>query len=648
MTKKKLVNGEYMTKPEINVERGDTTFTYGDRKYVLAGPESYVKYTNTKTVDEPNVGGSGQDGTRTVTTTRYTSNPKEVQKGRNAFFAPGEYTSWIQRMLNSIFKNEKGGTMKYLQAYAGGGEMQQLLAQLMKLAQAAAKEIEQGQVGEASQKLLAAKEQLGESWNQIIQQVPQLEELVSAIEENTPVMEEGGAVEYLNSLKCGGKPKKIKKAEAGCPCKKMKKLMREGGKIVEVVVDCNGNIISAKKGCKVQKGEGGIPNGFDSTHDSDWLMKQKAGANPGQKTAADDQYYKINNKTYKRSALADAAGNYFWGEGVEVDPTSLSLGDNYFNDRTFADDNAFRNSQFFKADAFKTGADIPFTQQYIGKDGNLYTSTAVKMNDGNWTWNKGVLARPSELTNEDYAKGFDPATGKYATLQDAFDNGIKITADNASKYSDEKLSNYNQVNTMWGGRVKGTTGNSILGTEASKVTAADAIDQLGGYSNAMKMNNNLYRAAKAQAKADYKLATTGLYGLSKEYRTSNWEEKDQDGNVTKTLGVAGRDTVRAWRRAAREEAKAGRDNAISGARKAAIANRQYLINEHNSRISGPDNIVVPAAVPVKNPNMTTVTTSTTSTPKKDEQKTFAPAAASCGKKLKKVSKHANGGWLNKF
>jgi hypothetical protein len=56
-------------------------------------------------------------------------------------------------------------------------------------------------------------------------------------------------------FKCGGKTKKkVKKGAKGCvPCKK---LMRVGGKLINVLTDCEGNIIS-----KHQTGGYLIPKG---------------------------------------------------------------------------------------------------------------------------------------------------------------------------------------------------------------------------------------------------------------------------------------------------------------------------------------------------------------------------------------------------
>ena len=63
-------------------------------------------------------------------------------------------------------------------------------------------------------------------------------------------------------FKCGGKTKKkVKKGAKGCvPCKK---LLKVGGKLINVWTDCEGRIIHKNaKGGWIVKAEGGIPGGF--------------------------------------------------------------------------------------------------------------------------------------------------------------------------------------------------------------------------------------------------------------------------------------------------------------------------------------------------------------------------------------------------
>jgi hypothetical protein len=60
-------------------------------------------------------------------------------------------------------------------------------------------------------------------------------------------------------FKCGGKTKKkVKKGAKGCvPCKK---LMKVGGRLINVLTDCEGNIISKHQagGWLIPKGEEGL------------------------------------------------------------------------------------------------------------------------------------------------------------------------------------------------------------------------------------------------------------------------------------------------------------------------------------------------------------------------------------------------------
>jgi len=103
----------------------------------------------------------------------------------------------------------------------------------------------------------------------------------------------GGAVEYLDSLKCGGRVKKAKKKEEGgemtksriktsrlakgakapCPCS----LKRIGGTIVEV--DCEGNVVSSKFG----KG-GRIFSNAQLTHSTEIKTELQTDSSPQQNT----------------------------------------------------------------------------------------------------------------------------------------------------------------------------------------------------------------------------------------------------------------------------------------------------------------------------------------------------------------------------
>jgi hypothetical protein len=62
--------------------------------------------------------------------------------------------------------------------------------------------------------------------------------------------------------------------------------MRVGGKVVEVTVDCNGNIVKAAQGTKVRKGEVGINQLMFNSNNRNALTNKQTGMRTG-----DYRYY---------------------------------------------------------------------------------------------------------------------------------------------------------------------------------------------------------------------------------------------------------------------------------------------------------------------------------------------------------------------
>jgi hypothetical protein len=126
-------------------------------------------------------------------------------------------------------KFENGGTAQHLEA-----RKQKRMQELLLIINGAAKELSTKQPGDNVTYLAQ------------VMQDPQEVELIDAIISEFPdVQTIIDQVSQLSSqmFKCGGKAKKkVKKGAKGCvPCKK---LMRVGGKLINVWSDCEGNIIS--------------------------------------------------------------------------------------------------------------------------------------------------------------------------------------------------------------------------------------------------------------------------------------------------------------------------------------------------------------------------------------------------------------------
>jgi thiamine pyrophosphate-dependent acetolactate synthase large subunit-like protein len=119
--------------------------------------------------------------------------------------------------------------------------MDKVVNQIMSVIQSAAKELQSGKPGNAVKQLAAIlqDEQGSQRLNQIAESSKEARQIIEAVQE---LMQSSNP---MTALKCGGKMKKKKvvKASKGCKCETYKKLMREGGVLTEVEVDCNGNII---------------------------------------------------------------------------------------------------------------------------------------------------------------------------------------------------------------------------------------------------------------------------------------------------------------------------------------------------------------------------------------------------------------------
>ena len=160
--------------------------------------------------------------------------------------------------------------MKWLNKFENGGQVENTLRKVMSSLTSLIKRSQKNDP-EAKKQIQAilddpnAQQMLA----MIEQQSPELIEALHAEVQDVQMAQTGGAVEYLDSLKCGGRVKKAKKKEEGgemtknriktnrlakgakapCPCS----LKRIGGTIIEV--DCEGNVISSKfgKGGRIPK-----------------------------------------------------------------------------------------------------------------------------------------------------------------------------------------------------------------------------------------------------------------------------------------------------------------------------------------------------------------------------------------------------------
>jgi hypothetical protein len=133
----------------------------------------------------------------------------------------------------------------------------------------------------------------------IKQEYPQIEGVLNTVEQ------------MVGAYKCGGKAKKkVKKGAKGCvPCKK---LMRVGGKLVNVLTDCEDNIISKHQagGWLIPKGQVGLTAQFVQEP----YRKAKASTDAGN---ANDVHYYLgdDNKIYTQTYTTGTG----WGAGKLAD-----------------------------------------------------------------------------------------------------------------------------------------------------------------------------------------------------------------------------------------------------------------------------------------------------------------------------------------
>jgi hypothetical protein len=144
------------------------------------------------------------------------------------------------------------------------------------------------------------------------QEYPQVENVLNIVER------------MIGAYKCGGKTKKkVKKGAKGCvPCKK---LMRVGGKLVNVWSDCEGNIISKHQagGRFIPKAEKGFTDEqlamLNTDHNLDWALKQNASTSMKQGIQGTKYYLGADGKTlYSTTSVKGADGNYYWDEGQSL------------------------------------------------------------------------------------------------------------------------------------------------------------------------------------------------------------------------------------------------------------------------------------------------------------------------------------------
>ena len=379
MTKRRQTSdGRVMTQPELQVVEGslspDTVFTVtgpglwgntSEYDVVLNGPNSY--YTYYKQIPEEmedgqiGFGSKKQKGNDPARIARYRSYVKEGEKAQDYTSLWDDFLKWVG------LKRQQGG---WLNKFQNGGvtstqqpSQEQVMKELLNIVQQAATELQSNKPGQGVQTLaqIANDPQGSQLLDALVQQVPEAGQIVEAV------------MKMVGAYKCGGKTKKkVKKGAKGCvPCKK---LMRVGGKLVNVWSDCEGNIISKHQigGYLIPKGQVGLTAQFVQEP----YRKAKASTDAG--NANDVHYYlgddnKIYTQTYTTGTgwgagkLADM--NNFKNWATTANTSGQILGKNFFV-------NGF-NFDYNTNMGIMSEADA----QAAGIDGSKY-ATAGKVVDG--------------------------------------------------------------------------------------------------------------------------------------------------------------------------------------------------------------------------------------------------------------------------
>lgn len=426
-----------------------------------------------------------------------------------------------------VFKQVKknGG---WLQAYKKGGvtQEQEQMQQLLALVDAAYGELQQQKPGRSLQYLLQLmQDPQGAQMLEVLKtQVPEVQDVLDLIEQEslTSALKKGGCVKAKAS-------KKVKKGAKGCvPCKR---LMRVGGKLINVWSDCEGNIISKHQvgGRFIPKGEGGLTAEqqamLNSSHNAEWAARQAASTST--KTKKEGTYYYIgtDGKVYSTTAGKNMNG-YFWQAGQALSDAELQAAKIVKDGNGYKQGNVALTNLQGLGNAYNEEATAAGPIQYT--DGtNWYTAHAVRGADGQYHWGEGVAANINDFGDDDMRTGLTRADLDAGTItrDQATAAGIDI-----SKFQKAPISK------------RGVTidgGNTLLGTIG--VLDADKYLEVKGARGVYQNERNLYRDALRDLRSDKRFGYKNAWesrqdkGADGKLNTAN-DKKNKD--VTKQFDAA--------------------------------------------------------------------------------------------------------------
>lgn len=240
----------------------------------------------------------------------YPGSPTNTWKSSTKSFTDEEIPNLIHRVRNLLKSPNRLQTGGWLAKFDLGGTMQQpdpdaqkRMKELLLIINGAAKELSTKQPGDNVAYLAQVMQNPQEAAliEAIIAEIPDAQEVIDQVSQLSSQM-----------FKCGGKAKKkVKKGAKGCvPCKK---LLKVGGKLVNVWSDCEGNIISKHQiGGWIRKGYEGLKignttiEGFSADH---LLTLDQIKASQGVQNETTRYYYDPTDKFVKRIKYENGA----WG-----------------------------------------------------------------------------------------------------------------------------------------------------------------------------------------------------------------------------------------------------------------------------------------------------------------------------------------------
>lgn len=422
-----------------------------------------------------------------------------------------EYVAPRWNKLMDKAKIQKNGG--WLQAYKNGGKTQEQeqMQQLLALVDAAYGELQQEKPGRSLQYLLQLmQDPQGAQMLEVLKaQVPEVQDVLDHIEQAslTSAFKKGGCVKSKVS-------KKVKKGAKGCvPCKR---LMRVGGKLVNVWSDCEGNIISKHQvgGRFIPKGQDGLTAEqqamLNSSHNAEWAARQAASISTKTKKDGIHYYIGTDGKVYSTTAGKNMNG-YFWQEGQALSDAELQAANIVKDGNGYKKGDAALTDLQGLGNAYNEEVTAADPIQYT--DGtNWYTANSVKGADGQYHWGEGVAANINDFGDDDMRTGLTKAD---------LDAGT-ITRDQATTAGIDVSQFAGPSRTVRGVRVEGS--NSLLGT-TGEFTADDYLNRLGA-KGVYQNERNLWRKKMREVRSDRASA----------YRNAAVTRRDDDTSNDKTRG----------------------------------------------------------------------------------------------------------------